>query len=153
MIDNIICFFLVLTNTGMGDINGINMHLLVRHNSTGEVLIDENRLIENISPQGRDTLQFKTLFVPQSLGDYNFTLTYQYPNENTSRTNSKTVTIRAGLGDPTTTTTYRIGTGGAFPTIESAMNALYHRGIAGHVVFELTAERNPRRGDSLIIDA
>jgi hypothetical protein len=48
--------------------------------------------------------------------------------------------IQGPLGDPIPTGTYSIGTGGYFPTIDSAFNKLSINGIAGNVTLELIDE-------------
>ncbi|HSW56538.1 MAG TPA: T9SS type A sorting domain-containing protein [Ignavibacteriaceae bacterium] len=48
--------------------------------------------------------------------------------------------IQGPLGDPTPAGTYSIGTGGYFPTIDSAFNKLSIDGVAGNVTLELIDE-------------
>jgi hypothetical protein len=96
-------------------------------------------IVDNVAANGLSVVRFNQLFFPFDPGIYSFRLTYRLPNSASSTTHTQSITISAGLGSPNTTTIYTIGSG-TFPTFRSAIEALYTRGVAGHVVFEFTTK-------------
>ncbi|MGC8747599.1 MAG: T9SS type A sorting domain-containing protein [Candidatus Kapaibacteriota bacterium] len=75
------------------------------------------------------------VFIPRETGQYMAKLICAHP-EDPVRSDDTVRSYFSVLGG--LLGTYRVGVGQDFPTIDSAMNALYMRGVSGNVVFELT---------------
>ncbi|MCX7909849.1 MAG: right-handed parallel beta-helix repeat-containing protein, partial [Ignavibacteria bacterium] len=75
------------------------------------------------------------VFVPRETGQYMAKLICVHPEDpvRSDDTVWSYFSVLGGLAG-----TYRVGVGQDFPTIDSAMNALYLRGLSGNTVFELT---------------
>ncbi|QLH53097.1 MAG: hypothetical protein CH6_0731 [Candidatus Kapaibacterium sp.] len=75
------------------------------------------------------------VFIPRETGQYLAKLICAHPEDpvRSDDTVWSYFSVLGGLAG-----TYRVGVGQDFPTIDSAMNALYLRGVSGNVVFELT---------------
>jgi hypothetical protein len=75
------------------------------------------------------------VFIPRQSGNYLAKMYCTHPEDpvRTDDTVWSYFSVLGGLAG-----TYRVGVGQDFPTIDSAMNALFYRGVAGNVVFELT---------------
>ncbi|MCX7880549.1 MAG: GEVED domain-containing protein [Ignavibacteria bacterium] len=75
------------------------------------------------------------VFIPRLSGNYMAKLIAQHPEDPVREDDTvrSYFTVLGGLAG-----VYQVGSGQRFPTIDSAMNALYYFGLAGNVVFELT---------------
>jgi len=105
----------------------------------GVTFLEDTTIVDNINAIGKSEVKFKKLFVPLEPGQYSFILSYQLPTSTIPTIVPKSITILPGLGNPNTTTIYQIGTG-TFLTLRSAIEALYHRGVHGHIVFEFNSK-------------
>jgi hypothetical protein len=126
-----------ITNKGGVGINGLPSNLTVTHIRPGledTVVHTENKLIENIHITDVTLFRFDNIFFPMEAGLYRFVFKIYFGDD--SVVYSVDRRFSEGMSG-----TYTVGFGGAlpnFPTIHSALYALFQRGVSGDVVFELT---------------
>jgi hypothetical protein len=129
-----------LINTGTDPIDGLILTLKVTDPMNNVMFVTE-KMVDNVTIIGGNmlsTIKFDKLFVPTMVGNYIFEISYTLPGANSPTVIPGFVNIVQGLGAPGTTTTFNIP--GDFLTIQSALTALYARGVGGHVVFQLNSK-------------
>ena len=129
-----------ISNTGTIDISGIAMTLDITGPTGSGYHKTWTKLLDNLPPGAVNyPFQFDSIFFPIEPGQYSFSLTYSIDGVPQTPIN-RNINISAGLGQAGGVTRFTIGRGSGanhFATIENAMAALFHRGVAGHIIFEL----------------
>lgn len=123
-------------NLGVYDASDVPAKLNITKTSNGALVYQSNIIVQDI-PAGKyntKVAEFDVMTLRES-GTYQAELIIAHADDplrgdDTLRT---TFTVEGGLAG-----TYTVGAGGNFPTIDSVMNTLYYRGLAGSVTFLLT---------------
>ncbi|MBU3678626.1 MAG: hypothetical protein FGM32_03350 [Candidatus Kapabacteria bacterium] len=130
----------IFENNGIQDLSNVPVRLIITKLPQNTVVYNQTGIVPDIAAGqfNKAIFTFPT-FTPVEGGDYRFCFRVEYPGDPVTTNNEICITrnVEANFNG-----TYTIGstvTGPRnFPTIDSALNALYFRGVSGPVVFEFT---------------
>ncbi|MBM2813716.1 MAG: hypothetical protein HW421_478 [Ignavibacteria bacterium] len=123
-------------NNGIGDVSDIPSRFIIKNLTTGQEVYNNSKPVQEIASGRYNTKvhYYDPVAVKQS-GNYEakIIITYEDDVVRTNDTLTQTFSVIAGLSGQ-----YTVGAGGAFKTIDEAMDALYNLGMVGPVTFVLT---------------
>ncbi|MEN9281695.1 MAG: hypothetical protein RL594_630 [Bacteroidota bacterium] len=129
----------VFENNGIQDLSNVPVRLIITK-LPNTVVYNQTGIVPDIAAgQFNKAIYTFPSFTPVEGGDYRFCFRVEYPGDPVLTNNELCATRTI---EPNLSGTYTIGTTVQgprnFPTIDSALNVLYFRGVSGPVVFELT---------------
>ncbi len=129
----------VFENNGIQDLSNVPVRLIITK-LPNTVVYNQTGIVPDIAAgQFNKAIFTFPSFTPVDGGDYRFCFRVEYPGDPVTTNNELCVTRTV---EPNLSGTYTIGTSVAgprnFPTIDSALNVMYFRGVSSPVVFEFT---------------
>ncbi len=129
----------VFENNGIQDLSNVPVRLIITRLPNTQVYNQTGIVPDIAAGQFNKAIYTFPSFTPVEAGDYRFCFRVEYPGDPVPGNNELCATRTV---EPNLNGTYTIGTAVTgprnFPTIDSAMNVLYFRGVSGPVVFEFT---------------
>lgn len=130
----------IFENNGIQDLSNVPVRLIITKLPQNTVVYNQTGIVPDIAAgQFNKAIFTFPSFLPVDGGDYRFCYRVEYPGDPVTTNNELCITRTV---EPNFSGTYTIGTTVTgprnFPTIDSALNALYFRGVSGPVVFEMT---------------
>ncbi|MBU3700159.1 MAG: hypothetical protein FGM33_09180, partial [Candidatus Kapabacteria bacterium] len=129
----------VFENNGIQDLSNVPVRLIITRLPNTQVYNQTGIVPDIAAGQFNKAIYTFPSFTPVEAGDYRFCFRVEYPGDPVLTNNELCATRTV---EPNLNGTYTIGTTVQgprnFPTIDSALNVLYFRGVSGPVVFEFT---------------
>ncbi|MBM4177899.1 MAG: hypothetical protein FJ211_01015 [Ignavibacteria bacterium] len=132
----------VFENNGIQDLSNVPVRLIITRIADNVTVYNQTGVVPDIAAgQFNKTIYTFPAFTPTVGGDYRFCYRVEYPGDPVTSNNELCITRTV---EPNLCGVYTIGTTKSgprnFPSIDSAMNALYFFGVSCSVVFEFTDE-------------